>query len=103
LLSVWTSSEPGYFLPEEIAVGNVQTSDLIFGFSIPRSIAPEEVFTVMCNITDYAQKRLGGRLIGSDGKNFEKEKELLRIDVVLKNLEKESIQNGTGDALYLFQ
>jgi len=42
LMSVWTSTDPGYFFPEEIVKGNVQTKDLIFGFSIPRSIAPTE-------------------------------------------------------------
>ncbi|WP_394746750.1 cell division protein ZipA C-terminal FtsZ-binding domain-containing protein [Spongiimicrobium salis] len=102
-LSVWTSTEPGYFFPEEIAAGNVKTEDLIFGFSIPRSIAPQKVFKVMCEVTEYAQKRLGGQILDGNGNKLNKKMELDRIDLILKNLGKESINSGIGDALYLFQ
>ena len=102
-LSVWTSTTPGYFFPEEIAAGNVKTEDLIFGFSIPRSVAPQEVFKVMCKMTEYAQKRLGGQILDGNGNKLNKETELERIDSILKNLDKESIHSGIGDALYLFQ
>lgn len=103
LLSVWTSTEPGYFFPEEIAAGNVQTKDLIFGFSIPRSIAPKEVFKIMCEVTDYAQKRLGGQILDVNGNKLDEKSELDRIDLILKNLDEESIKSGFEDALYLFQ
>lgn len=103
LLSVWTSTDPGYFFPEEIAAGNVQTEDLIFGFSIPRSVAPQEVFKVMCEVTDYAQKRLGGQILDGNRNKLDKSAELDRIDFILKNLDNESIKSGIGDALYLFQ
>lgn len=102
LLSVWTSTAPGYFFPEEIAAGNVKTEDLIFGFSIPRSVAPQEVFKVMCKVTDYAQKRLGGEILDGNGHKLDKNTELDRIDLILENLDKESINSGIGDALYLF-
>jgi len=103
LLSVWTSTDPGYFFPEEIAAGNVQTEDLIFGFSIPRSVAPKEVFNVMCEVTNYAQKRLGGQILDGNGNKLDKSAELERIDLILKSLDGESIKSGIGDALYLFQ
>jgi cell division protein ZipA len=53
--SVGTTTEPGYFLPEEIAADQVHVSDLIFGFSIPRCGAPREVFEQMSKAARYAQ------------------------------------------------
>jgi cell division protein ZipA len=41
--SVETSTPPGYFLPEQIAAGQLQTSDLVFVFSLPRTYKPAEV------------------------------------------------------------
>ncbi|RZL01468.1 MAG: hypothetical protein EOO62_23305, partial [Hymenobacter sp.] len=47
LFSVATSTEPGYFLPEHLAKGEVKTTDLIFSFSIPRSSDPQRVLENM--------------------------------------------------------
>lgn len=102
-LSVWTSTEPGYFFPEEIAKGKVKTEDLIFGFSIPRSLSANEVFEVMLKTSEYAQNRLGGTFVDMNGNTFDKEKERERINKVIGNLEKENIKTGIGDAMYLFQ
>jgi len=102
-LSVWTSTQPGYFLPEEIAKGNVKTNDLIFGFSIPRSLSPNEVFEVMLKISEYAQNRLGGTFVDLNGNAFDKEKEKDKIKKIIENLEMEKIKTGIGDAMYLFQ
>ncbi|MET1260584.1 cell division protein ZipA C-terminal FtsZ-binding domain-containing protein [Flagellimonas sp. DF-77] len=103
VFSVWTSTAPGYFFPEEIAAGRVQVVDLIFGFSIPRTVAPEGVFEVMHKVTQYAQKRLGGRLLDGNGNPLEPETELARISAIAEKLETAGLQNGIGDALYLFQ
>ena len=103
LLSVWTSTSPGYFFPEEIAAGRVQTNDLIFGFSIPRSIAPQEVLDVMLKATEYAQTRLGGELLDENGNEFDINKEKEKVRLILNNLKTKSIKSGIDDALYLFQ
>ena len=103
VFSVWTSTAPGYFFPEEIAAGRVQVVDLIFGFSIPRTVAPEGVFEVMLKVTQYAQKRLGGRLLDGNRNPLEPETELARISTIAEKLETAGLHNGIGDALYLFQ
>jgi cell division protein ZipA len=66
LFSVWTSTDPGYFLPELIAAGKVMTNDLVFSFSVPRSPAPAEVFDEMIKASRYAQSRLGGTILGDE-------------------------------------
>lgn len=101
-LSVWTSTAPGYFFPEEIAAGRVRTDDLIFGFSIPRSIDPKDVFSVLLETSKYAQKRLGGQLLNGKGQQLDPEIELHRIEKITTNLSAESMSPGDGDALYLF-
>jgi cell division protein ZipA len=103
LMSVWTSTDPGYFLPEEIAADNVQTDDLVFGFSVPRSIAAKEVLAAMYKAAMYAQSRLGGKILDENGLQYDVENENKRIEAVLGNLESRSIRPGVGDALYLFQ
>ncbi|MCR9253333.1 MAG: cell division protein ZipA C-terminal FtsZ-binding domain-containing protein [bacterium] len=102
LMSVWTSTSPGYFFPEEIAAGNIETDDLIFGFSAPRSPAPDQVFEVMLKCATYAKSRLGGKLLDGDLKELNVEMEKKRILDVVNNLNKESIKPGIDDALYLF-
>jgi cell division protein ZipA len=60
---VWTTTAPGYFLPEEVAATTCKPKDLIFGFSVPRSADPERVFEMMIEAMEYCQKRLGGVLL----------------------------------------
>ncbi len=103
LMSVWTSTDPGYFFPEEIAVGRVQTDDLIFGFNIPRSIAPDQVLKSMYRATQYAQSRLGGEILNENGHPFDIEIEKIKVNTIVKTLNDKFITPGMGDALYLFQ
>ncbi len=102
LMSVWTSTDPGYFFPEEIAAGRVQTEDLIFGFSIPRSISPDQVLLAMNKSVAYAQSRLGGQILDAEGQPFDLKKEQAQIQEVIDHLNHYGITPGMGDALYLF-
>lgn len=103
LMSVWTSTNPGYFFPEEIAAGRVQTDDLIFDFSIPRSISPDQVLNAMNKSAEYAQSQLGGRILNAEGKPFDMQGENDKINKVIENMNQYKITPGIGDALYLFQ
>lgn len=60
LFSVETTTPPGYFLPEEVAAGRVNVEDLVFVFSVPRSVKPVAVFDSMARAVNYCQTRLGG-------------------------------------------
>ena len=101
LFSVWTSTPPGYFFPERIAAGQVQTADLAFGFSIPRTFKPEEMFDSMMKAVQYAQKRLGGRLVNVDGSPFSEDATRSQIRNLVKTLRCAGFEPGTDDALYL--
>lgn len=102
IFSVWTSTPPGYFLPEQIAAGRVAVEDLVFCYSIPRSADPEAVFARMMGAVQYAQKRLGGTIADADGCDFDEaatREEVRRITVELK---KAGFVPGTDDALIQF-
>ncbi len=102
LFSVWTSTPPGYFFPEEIAAGRVQTGDLVFGFSVPRSADPLAVHDAMVNAAQYAQSRLGGTLLDTDGRPFGAEAEREKVEAVVHRMESVGLTPGTDSALILF-
>lgn len=100
--SVETSTPPGYFLPEEIAANRVQTTDLIFSFSVPRSASPIEVFEAMIEAAQYARKRLGGTIC--DGNGNPADLDALRNDIqsVESYLREIGTPCGSDAALRLF-
>lgn len=89
LFEVWTTTEPGYFLPEVIAAGKLQTHDLVFEFSLPLCPAPEAIFESMLKAATYAQQRLGGLLVNGKREPFDEataRKELEEGIAVLRQL-----------------
>ncbi len=100
--SVWTSTQPGYFLPEEVAAGRVQVEDLIFGYSIPRSGDPVAVFTGMVKAVEYAQRRLGGTITGQDDRPLDSAATLKEIQLIAEELTKLGFKPGSDNALRQF-
>jgi len=72
---VWTTTEPGYFLPVSIESGEMNPKNLVFGLDILSSIDPLIVFDVMYRSVEYCQKRLGGKILNKDLQPFNKDKE----------------------------
>jgi cell division protein ZipA len=102
LFSVATSTEPGYFLPEHIAKGEVQTTDLVFSFSIPRTANPQQVLANMHRAASYCQRKLGGKLLTANHQPFDLAAETQKCRLVEQNLRARQLQPGQNDALYLF-
>lgn len=100
--TVWTSSEPGYFLPEAIKSGEMNPADLIMGFSIPRSIDPENIFAAMLRAIHYCQQKLGGELFNGQGEKLDETKELELIRDCIRQLREQGIEPGSETALPLF-
>jgi cell division protein ZipA len=100
--SVWTSNQPGYFLPERIAAGETQVDDLVFGFSVARCYRPMEVAEAMIRSANYSQMRLGGVLLDSEGAAFASDRFLSQVREVILGLEKEGFDPGSSPALHLF-
>lgn len=100
--SVWTTTEPGYFLPEEVKDGNMNPQNLIFGFSIPRSADPKNVYEIMINTVKYCQKRLGGQVFDRNMKPFNEEKEKEELLGFLKRMEQKGLIAGSDKALRMF-
>lgn len=100
--SVWTTTEPNYFLPEDIEDGSMNPTDLGFSFSVPRSADPNNVFAVMYDAVKYCQKRLGGTILDKDGNPFNEEKEKKYLDELTGRMKKNGLIPGSDTALRMF-
>lgn len=101
--SVWTTTPPGYFLPEEVASNKVHVSDLVFSFSLPRCIAPEQVFDSMYAAARYVQKRLGGVITDDAGNPINNVAPIkAEIESQTRELNELGFKPGSDAALHLF-
>ncbi|MBI3221104.1 MAG: hypothetical protein HYZ44_16455 [Bacteroidetes bacterium] len=99
--SVWTSTDPGYFLPEDIAAEQMQPKDIIFGFSVPRSADPVAVYEIMLQAVGYCQTKLGGKIVDENGLPFDKERYKKQIDELIKKMSENGFSQGQGAILRL--
>lgn len=99
---VWTSTAPGYFLPEEVAADRVHVEDLVFGFSIPRSADPATVFERMMRAIRYSQERLGGTIQGEDGQPLNEAATAEEIESIAEQLARNGFPPGSDSALQQF-
>jgi cell division protein ZipA len=102
LFSVWTTTYPGYFLPEKIKDGKMDPENLVFGFSIPRNADPINVFEVMINAVEYCQGKLGGRILNSKGELLNVEQERQALKKIVESMQNAGIQPGSHEALTIF-
>lgn len=99
---VWTSTAPGYFLPEQVAADLVNVEDLVFGFSIPRSADPGAVFESMMRAVRYSQERLGGTIQGEDGRPLNEGAVAEEINAIAQQLTQNGFPPGSDSALQQF-
>ena len=101
--SVETSTPPGYFLPEQIAAGQLQTADLIFLFSVSRTCQPAEVAKRMEKAVQYCQKRLGGTIRYTlEGEEMSASELLEKIGQIESELNELGFPPGSDPALRMF-
>jgi cell division protein ZipA len=100
--AVTTSTEPTYFLPEEVKDGKMNPENLVFGFSIPRNADPVGVYKSMIGAVKYCQKKLGGEILNQSGQPFNEDVELKRIASIVDAMKKKGIRPGSDDALQMF-
>lgn len=100
--SVWTSTPPGYFLPERIAGGKLHVGDLVFGYSAPRCACPSEVFESMVRAVEYARKRLGGTIVNEEGGKADLEVVRRKLRTLEQEMKKHGLEPGGDSALHLF-
>ncbi|WP_281763467.1 LptM family lipoprotein [Neptunitalea lumnitzerae] len=94
-MTVWT--------PEQSIDNKGAVTELVFGFSIPRSMAPLEIYNAMHNIVLYTQQELGGFVVNKYDEPLNTAKDIVNIKTIVKSLQEEDMQPGTGDALYVFE
>jgi ZipA, C-terminal FtsZ-binding domain len=100
--SVWTSTEPGYFLPERIKDGSMNPNDLCFSFSVPRSADPKNIFSIMIESVKYCQTRLGGKLLDKNGQPFNETLEKQNLDNIIVEMKNKGLVAGSDKALRMF-
>ena len=101
LFSVRTTTQPGYFLPEEIAGDRLSVENLVFEFSIPRSGAPATVCDRMLVAAEYAQRRLGGALLDEYGETIIPDERRARVATIVSRLEASGLSPGHSDTMRL--
>lgn len=99
---VWTSTPPGYFLPERVRAGGVRFDDLVFGFQIARSADPHAVLSQMVEGARHVQGRLGGSLEDERGGPFVEADAHARVRFVVERLAQAGLQPGAETTLRLF-
>lgn len=99
---VMTSTEPTYFLPEDIKAGKMNPADLVFGFSIPRSADPIGVYKAMVKSVQYCQKKLGGVILNQSGQALDENIELERLTKLVEAMKAKGIEPGSDHALRIF-
>jgi len=100
--SVWTSTSPGYFLPEHVIQGKMNPTNIVFGFSIPRSADPINIYQVVINSINYCQEKLGGKIMNKEGKPFEEVLERKELEVLVKEMIDNDVIPGSDNALMLY-
>ncbi len=100
--SVWTATEPGYFLPEDIKAGNMNPKNLVFGFSIPRSADPKNIYCIMLNAAKYCQRKLGGQILDKNGQLLNEAEEKQNLIDLLDQMKSKGIIVGSDNALRTF-
>jgi len=102
LFSVWTTTNPGYFLPESIKDGQMNPSDLVFGFSIPRNADPQNVFSAMIEAVKYCQKRLGGKILDKNQQPFNEANAKKDLALLVEKMKNKEIVPGSDKALMMY-
>jgi cell division protein ZipA len=97
--SVWTATDPGYFMPEWIKDGSFHPNELVFGYGIPRNADPEGVFEVMLNAALYCQKNLGGTLLTETGERWNTAAERERLNGIVSEMKAISLVPGSDAVL----
>lgn len=100
--SVWTSTEPGYFLPESVKAGKMNPNDLVFGFSIPRNADPKNVYALMIEAVKYCQRRLGGQILDQNLQSFNETSEKKNIEALVNQMKTKSVIPGSDKALMTY-
>jgi cell division protein ZipA len=101
-ISMGTSTDPGYFLPESIADTGGDVEDVDMSFNAARTFKPLEMFDVMTRIGAYATHRLKATLVNDNGSPWDAKKERARLAVIDAALTAHGVTPGSSLALSIF-
>jgi cell division protein ZipA len=76
--------------------------NMVFGFSIPRSADPKNIFEIMLNAVKYCQRRLGGQILDGKMQPSQEERERRELLEFLMRMEQKGLIAGSDNALRMF-
>jgi cell division protein ZipA len=100
--TVWSTTPPGYFFPENVKEGKYNPHDLLFGYPVARSADPINIFDIMVESVKYCQKRLGGQILNRQGAAFNEAESRAELVKLVENMKAKGIQPGSLEALRIF-
>ncbi len=89
------------FLTESDKNDEINPKALVFGFTMPTSADPINVYNVMFNSIKYYQKKIGGQIVNTDMLSNNKNKEYEYLKSVLLEMKKENIIPCSNDLNFL--
>jgi hypothetical protein len=103
-ISMGTSTGPGYFFPEWLVAqdGSGDVGDLEMSFNLARVRQPTAQFDVMARAARYLGRRLGGTVLGKDGKAFDPASARQAVAAIEAALISFGVEPGSGLALLIF-
>lgn len=100
--SVWSTTGWGYFFPKNIRTKELNPKDLVFGFSVPRSADPKNIYEIMLKSVKYCQKHLGGILQDRNGNPFNEEMERAELHSRLERMKSYGFVPGSDKMLRMY-
>ena len=98
---VFTTSDPGYFIPGDILKNKIKFRTLFFSFSIPRTYKPREVLESMIKAVEYTKDKLDGIVGGGD--DFSDYQEIRgKVADIERKMTADGVKPGTNNALKQF-
>lgn len=100
--SVWSTTGWGYFFPKNIRTKELNPKNLVFGFSVPRSADPKNIYDIMVKSAIYCQQHLGGALQDRNGNPFNEEMEKADLLYRLEKMKSYGFIPGSGKMLRMY-
>lgn len=100
--SVWSTTGWGYFFPKNIRTKELNPKDLVFGFSVPRSADPKNIYEIMLKSVKYCQKHLGGTLLDRNGNPYDEKLEREELHLRLEKMKSHGFIPGSKKMLRMY-
>jgi hypothetical protein len=101
-IGMGSGTGPGYFQPEALDSPSGDVENLEMSFNAARVWKPTQVVEVMAHAASYLARRLGGKVVGPDGKPFDASAAQAKVAAIERALTARGVVPGSELACQLF-